>query len=340
MPTTTTPVSITKTSRRSRWQRRTWGIYNYASLWVAMSVCIPTYMLASGLIAGGMNWWQAVGTILLGNLIVLVPMLLNAHAGTKYGIPFPVSCARRSACAARTSRPSCAPWSPAAGSASRPGSAARPSTPCCRSSGPAARPHPGVDLDLLLRLLAAQHVRDLARHRDHPLPRRHRRALHARRRPAAALVDHRQGRRLRPRAQRPQQVSQHRRILALLHSRRSPAWSASGPPSRSTSPTSPATPAASAPRRSARRSGLPLAMTLYSFIGVAVTSASVVIFGEADLGPGRADRPLQPARRRLHRADRAPHRDAEHQRRRQRRLARRTISPTSTRAASPSAPAA
>jgi nucleobase:cation symporter-1, NCS1 family len=69
---------------------RTWGFYNYASLWVAMSVCIPTYMLASGLIAGGMNWWQAVGTILLGNLIVLVPMLLNAHAGAKYGIPFPV----------------------------------------------------------------------------------------------------------------------------------------------------------------------------------------------------------------------------------------------------------
>src|SRR5271167_1274841 len=71
-------------------ERRTWGVYNYASLWVAMSVCIPTYMLASGLIAGGMNWWQAVGTILLGNLIVLIPMLLNAHAGTKYGIPFPV----------------------------------------------------------------------------------------------------------------------------------------------------------------------------------------------------------------------------------------------------------
>jgi NCS1 family nucleobase:cation symporter-1 len=71
-------------------ERRTWGLYNYASLWVAMSVCIPTYMLASGLIAGGMAWWQAIGTILLGNLIVLVPMLLNAHAGTKYGIPFPV----------------------------------------------------------------------------------------------------------------------------------------------------------------------------------------------------------------------------------------------------------
>jgi nucleobase:cation symporter-1, NCS1 family len=71
-------------------EERTWGTYNYASLWVAMSVCIPTYMLASGLIAGGMNWLQAILTILLGNLIVLVPMLLNAHAGTRYGIPFPV----------------------------------------------------------------------------------------------------------------------------------------------------------------------------------------------------------------------------------------------------------
>lgn len=70
--------------------RRTWGIYNYASLWIAMSVCIPTYMLASGLIAGGMNWKQAIGTILLGNVIVLLPMVLNAHAGAKYGIPFPV----------------------------------------------------------------------------------------------------------------------------------------------------------------------------------------------------------------------------------------------------------
>lgn len=71
-------------------ERRTWGTYNYASLWVAMSVCIPTYMLASGLIASGMSWKQAIGTILLGNLIVLIPMILNAHAGAKYGIPFPV----------------------------------------------------------------------------------------------------------------------------------------------------------------------------------------------------------------------------------------------------------
>jgi nucleobase:cation symporter-1, NCS1 family len=71
-------------------EKRTWGTYNFAALWISMAVCVPTYMLASGLIAGGMNWWQAILTILLGNLIVLLPMVLNAHAGTKYGIPFPV----------------------------------------------------------------------------------------------------------------------------------------------------------------------------------------------------------------------------------------------------------
>src|SRR3978361_2368652 len=70
--------------------RRNWTTYNYAALWVSMAHCIPTYMLASGLLASGMNWSQALGTILLGNTIVLVPILLNSHPGTKYGIPFPV----------------------------------------------------------------------------------------------------------------------------------------------------------------------------------------------------------------------------------------------------------
>ncbi len=70
--------------------KRTWGTWNYAALWISMSLCIPTYMLASSLIGGGMNWWQAILTIFLGNTIVLVPMILNGHAGAKYGIPFPV----------------------------------------------------------------------------------------------------------------------------------------------------------------------------------------------------------------------------------------------------------
>ena len=72
--------------------RRTWRLGSIAALWISMSACIPTYMLASSLIGGGMNWWQAVLTIFLGNAIVVVPMIMNAHAGTKYGIPFPVFC--------------------------------------------------------------------------------------------------------------------------------------------------------------------------------------------------------------------------------------------------------
>src|SRR5437899_8498380 len=73
-------------------ERRRWRVGSFAALWISMSACIPTYMLASSLIGGGMNWWQAILTIFLGNLIVLIPMVLNAHAGTHYGIPFPVYC--------------------------------------------------------------------------------------------------------------------------------------------------------------------------------------------------------------------------------------------------------
>ena len=69
---------------------RTWNRWHFASLWVGLSVCIPTYMLAASLIQAGMNWWQSLLTILLGNGIVLLPLAINAHAGTRYGIPFPV----------------------------------------------------------------------------------------------------------------------------------------------------------------------------------------------------------------------------------------------------------
>ncbi len=70
--------------------QRTWSVWHMASLWIGMVVCVPTYMLAGGLIALGMSWWQAVATVCLGNIVVLVPMLLNGHPGTRYGIPFPV----------------------------------------------------------------------------------------------------------------------------------------------------------------------------------------------------------------------------------------------------------
>ena len=70
--------------------KRTWNTWDYAALWISMAHCIPTYTMASALIKNGMSWWQALFTILLGNVIVLAPILLNSHPGTKYGIPFPV----------------------------------------------------------------------------------------------------------------------------------------------------------------------------------------------------------------------------------------------------------
>src|SRR5690606_29872118 len=70
--------------------QRTWTAMHYAALWVSMVVSVPAYMLASGLMTEGMNWWQAVLTVFLGNVIVLVPMVLIGHAGAKHGIPFPV----------------------------------------------------------------------------------------------------------------------------------------------------------------------------------------------------------------------------------------------------------
>ncbi|MEZ4302037.1 MAG: NCS1 family nucleobase:cation symporter-1 [Polyangiaceae bacterium] len=76
----------------ARIRDRKWAMKDIAALWISMSACVPTYMLASSLISEGMSWWQAVLTIFLGNCVVLLPMVANAHAGTKYGIPFPVYC--------------------------------------------------------------------------------------------------------------------------------------------------------------------------------------------------------------------------------------------------------
>ncbi|MDH3292513.1 MAG: NCS1 family nucleobase:cation symporter-1 [Gemmatimonadota bacterium] len=71
-------------------EQRTWGTWNFAALWVAMAITIPTYTLASSLVERGWTWLAAMGSVVLGNLIVLFPIALNSHAGTRYGIPFPV----------------------------------------------------------------------------------------------------------------------------------------------------------------------------------------------------------------------------------------------------------
>lgn len=71
-------------------EQRTWTLWHLASLWVGMSVCIPSYMLTAGMIQAGLTWRQALLAVFLGNAIVWVPLVVNAHAGTRYGIPFPV----------------------------------------------------------------------------------------------------------------------------------------------------------------------------------------------------------------------------------------------------------
>jgi NCS1 family nucleobase:cation symporter-1 len=71
-------------------ERRTWGTGHIASLWIGMAIQIPTYTLAGTLVERGMDWKQAIFTVLLGNMIILIPLILNGFPGTAYGIPFPV----------------------------------------------------------------------------------------------------------------------------------------------------------------------------------------------------------------------------------------------------------
>ncbi|MED3564419.1 cytosine permease, partial [Bacillus xiapuensis] len=76
--------------RPTTMKEHSWKGLNFATLWIGMCLCIPAYTMASGMISLGMNWWQAIATIFIGNVIVLIPILLNSHAGTKFGIPYPV----------------------------------------------------------------------------------------------------------------------------------------------------------------------------------------------------------------------------------------------------------
>ena len=123
-------------------ERRHWGTYNFAALWISMSVNILTYMLAASLIQGGMNWKQAVATIFIGNVIVLGPMLLNSHPGAKYEFLSPFWLAHPSECWVRISPRCCARWSPVDGSAFKRGLAAKRSALCSQRWLPAGKTSP------------------------------------------------------------------------------------------------------------------------------------------------------------------------------------------------------
>src|SRR5579864_9042407 len=182
-------------------ERRTWRTYNYAALWISMSVNIPTYMLASGMIAGGMNWKQALFTVFLGNVLVLIPMLLNAHAGARYGIPFPEF--------ARSGRVRLV-WH---SNLDRRGSDQRYVGRARAELGPLRV----RSRDLLRGVLAAQRAGDSARHRNHSFSPRHLRAIPVADRPRAAPLGAQQSRRLRSDAGHTIEISKLRRILPLLH---------------------------------------------------------------------------------------------------------------------------
>ncbi len=217
-PLCTTHLCTTRTWRRFRRRNGLGGCTTTRRLWVAMSVCIPTYMLASGLIAGGMSWWQAIGTILLGNLIVLIPMLLNAHAGAKYGIPFPVF-VRASFGVRGANLPAVLRALVACGwFGIQTWIGGQAIYSMLKILWPGAAASRRRDVDLLLRILGVEHCRDLARHRNHQGSGGHRRAVHAGDRPAAAVVDYAEGRRIRAGVERAQQVSQHRGVRAIFHS--------------------------------------------------------------------------------------------------------------------------
>ena len=279
-------------------ERRKWRVGSFAALWISMSACIPTYMLASSLIGGGMNWWQAILTIFLGNLIVLIPMILNAHAGTQYGIPFPGFLPRVVRHARREhSRRCCARSSPAAGSAFRPGSAAMRSTKSSASSVPSlARRAPRRVLGITLRavrllplFLGHQHAGHLQGHRFHPLAARTSKRRCSSRSacccsggpietPAASARFSRSRPRSIPGSRRPANswpffvpaLTGMIGFWATL-SLNIPDFSRYARSQRD--------------QVVGQALGLPLTMALYSFIGVAVTSATTIIYGETIWDP-------------------------------------------------------
>ena len=246
---------------------RRWGMKDIAVLWISMSACIPTYMLASGLIDEGMNWWQAVLTIFLGNVIVLMPMVLNAHAGTKYGIPFPVYC-RASFGILGANVPAllralvaCGwfgiqTWIGGCGDLHDPDACSFPPGTSCRRL-----PRLGINaaqlgcflffwlINMFVIYKGIESIRILLNIKA---------PLLIAARPRAVGLGLLRGRRLRRHALAAVAVRRRRteggQVLGVLHPGADRQRRASGPRSRSTFPTSAATPARSATRCSARRS--------------------------------------------------------------------------------------
>ncbi|KAJ9184377.1 hypothetical protein P3X46_004108 [Hevea brasiliensis] len=70
--------------------QRTFSWWEMASLWIGLVVGVPSYYLAGSLVDLGMAWWQGIATVVAANIILLVPLVLTGDPGTRYGISFPV----------------------------------------------------------------------------------------------------------------------------------------------------------------------------------------------------------------------------------------------------------
>ena len=318
--TTVDPSLSNRDLRPTTPAQRTWVTYSYIALWFSMSMEITTYQLASSLIAKGMDWKQAVGTVLFGNLIVLIPMLLNAHAGTKFGIPFPVfiraSFGIRGANLPAILRAVVAcGWF---GIQSWIGGTAIHSM--LGVIWPAAASAPGVALGVLSRILAVEHGGCLARGRVDPSSAGFRRTLHVHHGGGPADLGAHEGGQFRHHAFDAQPVPHHAgipcRLLSIAHGNGRLLGHAGAQHSRLHPLLEIADVAGLGPGvRAARRHD---ALHLRRHLG--------------HLGLGRALRPphLEPhpahrripsACRRVHRADRHSHRHAQREHRRQCRLA-------------------
>ena len=264
--------------------RRTWSTYNIAALWIGMAVVITTYTLASGLMEQGMTWYQALFTILLGNVIVLLPMILNAHAGTKYGISFPVLVPREFRCK-RGERRCDAARDRRLWMVRHPDMDRRSRTRCIHKAMYPAGPDRIVYRDFIQRFLAHSGLHHSEGNRRHQGSRELVCAAAARRRIRSSGVGDKNGGGL----------GAILRGSAKLQKGATPFWTLF-PAALTANVGYWATLSLNIPdftryAKSQRSQalgqalGLPGTMALFAFIGVAVTSATIVIFGKAIWDP-------------------------------------------------------
>ncbi|GJN90661.1 hypothetical protein Rhopal_003673-T1 [Rhodotorula paludigena] len=71
--------------------QRTWGYGTWFSFWIAASLDPAFWSTGASLIPLGLTVSNAIGIVVLGNVVISIPILLNAQPGANLRIPFPVA---------------------------------------------------------------------------------------------------------------------------------------------------------------------------------------------------------------------------------------------------------